>query len=232
MAGSWDEIWESRQLDPGARSTLSALLSADGFDTPTARLSEADWVHAIDGILDRIELSANRSIFEVGCGAGAFLYVLYTRGYIVSGIDRSSTLVKYARSVMPEGHFEVADADTFDTTRRTDAAICNSVFLYFPSLDYADRVIRRMARKATRAVAILDVPDLATKREAMRQRVEHAGGVEAYAARYAGLDHLYYAREWFVEALTAAGLSKIQVWTQPEGGSPNSRFRFNVFATH
>ena len=82
MAGSWDEIWESRQLDPSARSTLSALLAADGFDTPTARLSEADWVHAIDGIVDRIELNANGSVFEVGCGAGAFLYVLYTRGYM------------------------------------------------------------------------------------------------------------------------------------------------------
>ena len=160
-------------------------------------------------------------------------FTFFTRvATCVSGIDRSRTLVDYARSVMPQGHFEVADADAFDTTQRTDTAICNSVFLYFPSLDYANRVIRRMARKATRAVAILDVPDLATKDEAMRQRVELAGGGEAYAARYAGLDHLYYARDWFVEALTAAGLSKIQVWTQPEGGSENSRFRFNVFATH
>jgi trans-aconitate methyltransferase len=232
MAPTWDEIWERRQLDRGSRSTLSALIAADGFDTPTARLSEADWSRAIDGIVDRIELSASGSVFEVGCGAGAFLYVLYTRGYIVSGIDRSSTLVDYARSVMPQGHFEVADADTFDTTRRTDTAICNSVFLYFPSLAYANRVIRRMATKATRAVAILDVPDLATKDEAIRRRKELAGGGEAYAVRYAGLDHRYYARDWFVEALTAAGLSKIQVWTQPEGGSENSRFRFNVFATH
>jgi trans-aconitate methyltransferase len=232
MAGSWDEIWESRQLDPSARSTLSALLSAGGFDTPTARLSEADWVNAIDGIVDQIELNANGSVFEVGCGAGAFLYVLYTRGYTVSGIDRSRTLVDYARSVMPQGHFEVAAADAFDTTQRTDTAICNSVFLYFPSLDYATRVIRRMASKATRAVAILDIPDLATKDEAIRRRVELAGGGEAYAARYAGLDHLYYARDWFAEALTAAGLSKIQVWTQPEGGSENSRFRFNALATH
>jgi trans-aconitate methyltransferase len=232
MPGSWDEIWESRQLDPSARSTLLALLAADGFDTPTGRFSEADWVRAIDGIVDRIELSANDSVFEVGCGAGAFLYVLYTRGNIVSGIDRSRTLVEYARSVMPQGHFEVAAADAFDTTRRTDIAICNSVFLYFPSLDYANRVIRRMAAKATRAVAILDIPDLATKDEAIRRRIELAGGGEAYAARYAGLDHLYCARDWFVEALTAAGLSKIQVCTQPEGGSENSRFRFNVFATH
>ena len=67
---------------------------------------------------------------------------------MVSGIDRSRTLVEYARSVMPQGHFEVADGDAFDTTQRTDTAICNSVFLYFPSLDYAERVIRRMARKA------------------------------------------------------------------------------------
>ena len=232
MARSWEEIWENRQLDPSARSKLAALLSADGFDTPTARLSEAAWLQAIDGIVERIELSANDSVFEVGCGAGAFLYVLYARGYIVSGIDRSRTLVEYARSAMPHGQFDVADADTFDTTRQTDAVICNSVFLYFPSLDYANRVIRRMARKATRAVAILDVPDLATKDEAMRQRIELAGGSEAYSARYAGLDHLYYARDWFVEALTAAGLSKIQVWTQPEGGSENSQFRFNVFAAH
>jgi SAM-dependent methyltransferase len=232
MAGSWDEIWESRQLDPSARSTLSALVSADGFDTPTGRLSEADWVNAIDGIVDQIELGANGSVFEVGCGAGAFLYVLYTRGNTVSGIDRSSTLVEYARSVMPQGEFEVADADDFDTTQPVDTAICNSVFLYFPSLDYANRVIQRMAAKATRAVAILDVPDLATKDEAIRRRVELAGGGEAYAARYEGLDHLYYAREWFVDALTAAGLTNIQIRTQPAGGSENGRFRFNVFATH
>jgi len=54
--------------------------------------------------------------------------------------------------------------------------------MYFLSLAYGRRVIERMAGIATRAAAILELPDAALE------------------AHYAGLEHRYYARSWVESA--------------------------------
>ena len=40
-------------------------------------MSESDWKKYIKLVLERYNINKEDSIFEVGCGAGAFLYTLY-----------------------------------------------------------------------------------------------------------------------------------------------------------
>jgi len=225
----WDAVWSRRAVPTSPGSVLAELMAADGLDSAFAVMSEETWLSAIRRHAAVLELSAGDSVFEVGCGAGAFLYELERLGCRVAGIDRSAPLIAKASAVMPNGVFAIADAAEFELTPQADVVISFSVFLYFASDAYAEQVVARMVQKARRVVAVFDVPDLATRDADLAHRYEIAGGKEAYAARYEGLEHRYYDRGWFAEALASHGLRDVHVEDQLAGGSSNAPFRFNAW---
>lgn len=232
MSDRWADIWASRKVEvaEGPNGVLSALIAADGFDNSFGAVSPSAWAtFATDMALTRLGLSDGDSLFEVGCGAGAFLYPLRDLGLRVAGLDRSPALIEAAQRLIPEGNFSVGEASELAPLPQADAVVSCSVFFYFPDLDYAERVIRAMVAKSRRAVAILDVPDLATRDVAVRARIAAVGGEEAYAERYAGLDHLYYDRSWLAERLSAASLRRVQVADQEIPGYANGHHRFNAW---
>jgi hypothetical protein len=101
--------------------------------------------------------------------------------------------------------------------------------MYFPSLGYARQVLDRMAAKARRAVAVLDIPDAAVRTQALAHRISTVGGVQAYIERYEGLDHLYYERDWIADVLRGHGLVDVHVADQEIADYQNARFRFNAW---
>jgi hypothetical protein len=123
----------------------------------------------------------------------------------------------------------VAEATELPTEPPADVVVGCEAFPYFPSLDHAERVIRRMAAKAGGAVAVIGAPDLAKKQAALALRQELAGGADAYAARYRGLEHLYYDRGWLAEQFAGCGLQDVQVEDQGIEGCGNGPYRFNCF---
>jgi SAM-dependent methyltransferase len=227
---AWKQVWERRSVDTTSGFGLTPLLAADGYDSSFGAMDETAWVAFVHRIANRLGIAAGMSVFEVGCGAGAFLYELSRMGCMVSGVDQSAALVHIAQQAMPEGDFAVADAAQVDTRQPVDVVVSCSVFLYFASYGYARAVIRGMAVKACRAVAVLDVPDLATMEASRRFRAESTGDPAAYAARYQGLDHLYYDRTWFHEELLGVGFTDVQVTDQDLVGYGNAPFRFNALA--
>ena len=228
MSPTWREIWDRRQLDPSLGSTLAQLMAADGLDTGFGSVTEEAWRGFVGHVASTLDLEAGTSVFEVGCGAGAFLYDLYVAGCTVAGLDQSAALVSYAAHAMPRGRFTVGEAAAIDPAEPYDVVLSCGVFLYFPSLDYARTVLERMTTKATRAVAILDVPDLARQDQALAIR-RGTLGEAAYAEKYRDLDHLYYDKDWLVDTLHACGLARTSVEDQAIPGYANAASRFNVF---
>ena len=228
VTAAWRRVWERRRFQDGTPA-LSDLIVADGFDTVFGSLTVEAWSAFVARTCASMRLVTGDSLFDVGCGSGAFLHLPYRDGVAVGGVDFSETQIALARRVMPEGDFVVSEANAMDTCRSFDVVVSCGVFCYFDSLDYAREVIQRMCTKATRAVAILDIPDAATADEAMAYRQTALGGPEAYAARYAGLDHQVYERDWFASTLKEAGLNKICVESQDICGYENGRFRFNAY---
>jgi ubiquinone/menaquinone biosynthesis C-methylase UbiE len=208
---------------------LSDLILADGFDTAFGALTVEAWSAFVARTCDSMRLVAGDSLFDVGCGSGAFLYLPYQDGVAVGGIDYSESQITLARRAMPNGDFVISEANAMDTSASFDVVISSAVFCYFNSLEYAREVIQRMCTKATRAVAILDIPDAATAEVAIAYRQTALGGPEAYAERYAGLDHQMYDRDWFVNTLEEAGVNDVCVESQDISGYENSRFRFNAY---
>jgi hypothetical protein len=86
-----------------------------------------------------------------------------------------------------------------------------------------------MCQKATRAVALFDLPDVRLADQALEQRRVAAGGADAYAERYEGLDHLSYSKDWITAALEEGGLLDVTVRPQTMTGYDNGRFRFNAW---
>jgi trans-aconitate methyltransferase len=228
MAATWKEVWEARRLDPAYGSVLAQLLAADGFDASFSLIGDESWRRHVLGTAAVIGIGPGASVFDVGCGAGAYLFELAGQGCTVAGLDASSTLLRYAAQTMPAGDWIHADAAELDVREPYDFVIASASFHYFPSLDHAAGVLRRMVRKARRGVMVLDVPDLA-KRDAAIESRRRMAGEEEYACKYSGLDHLYFDRAWFRTVLSDAGVARVEIADQRIEGYANAAHRYNVF---
>lgn len=228
MKQTWQEIWSRKQALPDSAETLAQLIAIDGFNSPFGGLNEtAHWLQYLDSLRLRVPILAGDSIFEVGCGAGAFLYPFYQAGHRVAGLDYAPNLVALAAAVMPEAEIRCGDATQLPKQQRFDVVVSNGVFLYFADYEYAACVLRRMVQAATKSVGIFDVPDLAKQEEALAHRLATIGAAE-YAEKYRGLDHLYYDRNWFAQTLAGEDIA-ITIEDQQIEGYGNSPYRFNVF---
>lgn len=227
MTNRWQEVWQHRQRAE-LGSTFQTLLMLDGYDAFGA-LSEQDWQTHIRALSARLKIEPGESIFDVGCGAGAVLYPFYEQGHRVAGLDYSEAQVQVASDVMPGADICLGEANTLDPTELFDVVLAHGVFLYFPDCAYAANVLQRMLHKARRIVAVFDVPDLATRAQALAFR-RQAMGEQEYARRYSGLDHLYFDRDWFRETLEAQDV-QIEIQNQALPQYPHNPYRFNVFIT-
>jgi trans-aconitate methyltransferase len=229
MTRSWADVWAARQLDRQKASVLERLMEADGLDTGFGNVSETAWRQFSSRVAAALDATPRTRVFEVGCGAGAFLYPWHENGCRVGGLDQSGALIGFAGEAMPAGQWTLGDAAALDCADRWDIVLACGVFMYFPDHAYAAGVMACMARKATRAIAILDLPDLAKKEAALAFRRGTLGDAE-YEAKYRGLDHLFFDREWMRTVLLESGATSVTIEDQDITGYQNSRFRFNAFA--
>ncbi len=223
---NWKEIWNRRSFSAGEKLSLDTLIKLDGFDSGAGRIAADDWQTYAGIISAKLKLVDGNSIYELGCGAGAFLYALREKHTLkVGGLDYSSALIEAATQAMPDGEFIATEAKLVDAEIAYDFVISNSVFHYF-SQDYAAAVLARMVKKAKVAVAIMEVPDLQTKLESEALRRDLLSQ-EEYEKKYAGLEHTYYDRAWFNEQATALGCS-CETFDGCVPGYAQNKFRFGA----
>jgi SAM-dependent methyltransferase len=229
MSNLWQQIWEKRTLQPQHAITLETLISLDGFDSGAGKINLADWQEYTRRISEKLGLKAGDSVFEVGCGAGAFLFALREQLALeVGGLDYAAGLIAAAQQAMPDGEFLVQGAQSLATEPAYDFVIANSVFHYFDETTAA-QVLQAMWKKARHGIAILDIPHAATRDACERARRDALSQAE-YEEKYKGLHHTYFTPEWFAQQLPQ--------WPQQafESCVPNyaqSEFRFSViFSKH
>ena len=175
-------------------------MAAGGASAAAGRVSEDAWRDFVERIAETLDVGPGTSVFDVGCGAGAFLLPLDENGYLVGGIDPSPSLVEKAKAAMPSGQWKVGSAETLDPGEPWDVVVSVSRFAGFKDLDEARGVLARMTAKATHAIAVLDVAD-------------------------AAID-----RAWILHTLAEIGASAVQIEDQRLEGDALASTRFNVFA--
>lgn len=79
----------------------------------------------VDHIIEVLHLTPGMRVLDVGCGPGRHAYELAERGFIVHGIDISSTFIEIANQGAPVGAtFERMDARDMTFSSEFDAVIC------------------------------------------------------------------------------------------------------------
>ncbi len=220
----WKDIWNKRNTEGPV--SLEKLIELDGFDSATGKMDIDSWKEYIEFIAKKINLKPHESIYEAGCGSGAFLYPFYLKGHKVGGIDYSDKLISIIRSVITDGEFTAGEAIEIDTELKYDILVSNGVFLYFPDYLYAEEVIKKMLLKAKRIVAILEVSDINFK-EKLQKAKKDALGEEEYNKKYEGLNHLYFKRDWFLN-LEILNNYSVEIFNQNIKNYGNSDYRFNI----
>ena len=99
--------------------------------------------------------------------------------------------------------------------------LAHGVFLYFESLEYAERVLAEMIRVGRPAakLLIMDVPNAARRGETETAR--RAAGASLIPA------HLYYPKDFF-QAFAEKNHRRATIFDQEVPGYGNAAFRFNV----
>lgn len=228
MEQCWQQVWIRKGNQVSDVSGLDKLLKADGFASGPGKIQKAEWIGYVARVKERIRLSDKTRALEVGCGGGAFLSEVSNRERII-GVDYSESLLRVCKKAFSRATVVGADAAALPFRDNAfEVVFANSVFQYFPNLEYAERVIKEISR-VTRwhgRIAILDINDKQKKGEYEKRRTQISGNT--YAARYSSLQHLFFEKEWFRLFADKAGLT-CQIENQNIPGYENSPFRFNVF---
>lgn len=221
---NWRKVWNKRKANFDTFD-LNQSFSLNGYDGPQSILSEATLSAAQLFYERKNRIRRDQSIFEVGCGSGAFLYYWANKGNLVGGIDYSSNLVTGAKKLIPNGKWTVDEAVNLNVEDQWDHVVSFSSFLYYPDHRYALEVFKLMLQKAKKSVAIYDLPDLEKKKEAEEERKKLIGA--SYDSKYQKLGHLYFERHWWVTVAKSLGY-RAEVYDLEIEGYINSSYRFNV----
>jgi ubiquinone/menaquinone biosynthesis C-methylase UbiE len=226
----WKFIWEKKGFNIQDITGLEDLIAIDGFNLGTGKFPMGSWSSFVNKVRSRLNIIPGDKVLEIGCGSGAFLYPLLDSGIEIYGIDYADNMIKVCQKVMGSGIFEVAQADSIPFANNLfDVIISHSVFIYFPSLEYAEKVIKEISRtlKTKGSVGILDVNDLDKKNDFIAYRKKKLGE-EEYMRLYKNLNQQFYSKEWFEDMAEKYGFG-CETEAQSISNYGNSEFRFNVF---
>ena len=121
METNWKEIWNRRHAEDEALSgdwpsVFLELKRLNGYDVMEGGVPLNSWLTLHAEMKKRLRISDHASVFEVGCGAGANLYLFARDGLTVGGTDYAAALVDTARSVLPDAaELYCGEADSFPT---------------------------------------------------------------------------------------------------------------------
>jgi SAM-dependent methyltransferase len=122
-------------------------------------------------IFSVLERARPRKILDYGCGAGWLSKILLSKGYDVTGIDASSTLINSAVKSTGEGRFIVGDCTNLPFTNETFDCIIGSAILHHLETARALAECRRVASPG--GVLMLMEPNKLNPIAALARKVIH-----------------------------------------------------------
>ena len=206
MESRWQEIWSKKNADAeklnaeNEKQLIIELKRAVGYDFygNGSTIPVEEWYNEYKYMKKNLRLEDEvGSVFEVGCGSGTNLYLFMKDGFKVGGMDYSQNLLDIAKKVLNKDKVEeliYGEAVNLPVDKKYDAVISNGVFQYFPSLDYAEKVLDKMLAKANKSIGVCGFLKAETKEEYMK--FLKANNPD-YEERYKDLDKLFLSQEFF-----------------------------------
>ena len=226
---NWKDIWEKKSRLNNI--VLECLVKADGFDSVAGSFSVEEWKNYVSELYWLIGIKKHHSVFDFGCGSGAFLFNHFLNGGHVGGVDYSSQLIGIAKGFMPDANFIISDASQIKIAENYDVVTSHSVFQYFDNLDIAETVMANMCQVANKKIAVLDINDESQldvyHEERIAKFIENGLSESDYWDKYRDLNHLFYSHDFFHDFAIQNQL-KIKITSQDYVHYGNSKLRFNV----
>ena len=231
MNDKWKAIWNRRKP---ARDNLSGdwqevfleLKRLNGYDVMGGGIALDAFLEQDAQTRELLQVSAGSSVFEVGCGTGANIYLMARSGMTVGGTDYAEGLIETARKVLPSPtELYSGEADTIATEQKYDAVFSNGVFPYFPDEEYAARVLTRMLEKSRGPIGVMGLHDIEKRADYLAFR---RANIPNYDELYKDLDRHFYEHSFF-EDFAAAHNLRIVFPEMLLEGYWNTPFIFNCF---
>lgn len=115
----------------------------------------------------------NASVLEIGCGNGRDARVIVSRTHDYKGIDISEKMIEKARSRVPDGQFELADATTYDYPDRYDIVFAFAPFRHM-NLEEVTTVVKRIY-DALKPGGIMYISSNFSQKYEVTERAHHLG---------------------------------------------------------
>lgn len=231
---NWKEVWSKKTLPNNNEPLLKKLLTANGFDTGAGDYSLENWIELTRFIAAKAKINHKSSICEVGCGSGAFLLGIQNQTNCrIFGVDYSESLISIARDHI-KGEFICCDAASgWKLSSSVSVVISHSVFNYFPSIEYSNRVILNISRNLIKGgnIVLMDLNNEDKKDSYHEFRYRKSKDPEKYKEKYEFHPHLFFNKDEFEANLIEAGFGLIEFFENPIKDYQNGQFRFNLIAT-
>ena len=135
MDNKWREIWNRRKPVTGGLTgdwehIYLELKRLNGYDVMGEGVPLNDFLNFHAGLVELLDLTPGKSVYEVGCGAGANLFLMQREGMIVGGSDYAEGLVETARAVIPNAReMGTIEAAAIPTDEKYDAVLLRRLLL-------------------------------------------------------------------------------------------------------
>lgn len=207
---AWKEIWQSRSLieldkvNSDFEEVYMELKKINGFDIVDGGLSIESLIAQHENIKMNIKNYFGKdnlfSVYEVGCGSGPNLMLFAKEGHKCGGLDYSNNLIKIAKRVLNKYQenidLQVDEAKKLSSDIKYDVLYSNSVFSYFPSLEYTYEVLEKMYQKSKGMIILIDIHDSEKKDAFLSYRRKM---IPNYDEKYKNLNKLFFPRSFFEE---------------------------------
>lgn len=209
MNNNWKNIWNKREdhfrdIDmTNKEQVFMELKRIDGFDINAEGegLTYQALIYQHEDIRQNLSFGGRTitSLFDVGCGCGANLYLFHEEGITIGGIDYSEKMIEIAKKLFHNDELKeciCGEAIHVPTQIQYDAILANSVFSYFSDLEYTEAVLEKLLQKTRYSIGLIDLHNADKKQEFIeyRKRV-----MEDYEERYRNLPKLFYEKQFFID---------------------------------
>jgi len=234
---NWKKLWSGRSADKrilrsgDPKTVFMELKRSDGFDVVKDQISYQSFLEQYREMKRRLSLhlpegQSIQSVYEVGCGSGANLFLFEKDGIACGGIDYSPGLVDCAKQVLhTTTDIRCDEACGLAAEPQYDALISVSVFGYFTDTGYAETVLEKMYQKAKYSIGILELADIEKKDAYTAHRKQI---IPNYEERYQGLPRLFFSQTFF-ESFARKHNMDIEISPVKMEDYWNSQFYFDCY---